>query len=579
MKWTAGKESDAGMPIRSVHEDERWEEPKKLEFNSIQKHILNFTKSRNGLFTFHDYQKHLDETVENPKQREYLTTRKTISCKTLCDHGYMKFVGNGEYKINPLFRLAVEEQTRKAPFAIKENHCKLLRKHSDGVITKSELKLEYSAKSATERQRQEKFIDGMIRNLTRNGYLEMQGNGRYQLTLLAYQALAAQAYKSYRADKQTENLSSSGEAHSPELETPYLNKEPEKAKARDIKVTAFDRIFLEVTDHDGHLDTERINRHPRKDTVLKRVETLKAGGYIKDNQLTEDLMQRIGIATELNRTRKLSLEGLTTEQYIVVAELRKYMNIFKGQFVKYLYKGNREKAESDLKLLTDYGLIKKDPLWNIYILTEAGVKLTNAIYPDLKYKPKVLSRREEVGHDAMVYSTFKYTEKMIQSKNGTVVGVKTDRDLRREDALKNGKMEGAYPDLRIIYNLPGSDIELEKDLEVDIAYSERVIREKLEKILFGTSSSGGVSDIYDSHGDNSWNPGDASTRSGSRSQNSRKTQRSLGWFCTRASQVQKCIRVFNQVFSEKGSRGISKAKYLELFFIDKNGDVHKIPWR
>ena len=111
----------------------------------------------------------------------------------------------------------------------------------------------------------------------------------------------------------------------------------------------------------------------------------------------------------------------------------------------YIYKGNAAQADMDIQFMVDSGLLKKDKLWDIYVLGDEGIRMINSFDPEaVRYKTKVYSRREEVGHDAMVYTTFKHFEGRVAAENMEILQVKTDRQLRSEDGKAYGSMQGAY---------------------------------------------------------------------------------------------------------------------------------------
>ena len=214
--------------------------------------------------------------------------------------------------------------------------------------------------------------------------------------------------------------------------------------------------------------------------------------------------------------------------------------------------------------------------------------MTNSLFPDLKYKTKLYSRREEVGHDAMVYTTYKHFEEKATSEGKEILEVKTDRQLRSEDAKAYGSMQGSYPDLWIRYRDPISHKEYIDGLEVDIQYDERTIHEKVDRILLGSGEPGSGKtnkEKYDSaDSSDSTSPNEKTDRSKTKTETGRSKKdetpvNSLSWYCNRASQVMKVINTFNKIFSDPKSKNAGKAKNLKLFFIDEEGKVHSVNWR
>ena len=557
------------MRERRVEVDGVWKEPDKdLKMNSVQKHLITFARKHNGKFTVKDYERHLKDTVGDIKQREYLLIRKNNACLSLVNAGYLAEKKRGEYEVNPLVLKSFDENMRKAAFAIKANHKKLLMNHKDGVITKSDLKKEHAGKSEKEQYRQDKFIDGMIRNLKENDYLENLGNGRYKLTPLGQEVI-------------------SGSESLLDNKGPVTSKMSEHSSK--VKITSFDRVFLEVSEN-GKLKKELVDSHIKKDSIYKRIETLKTAGFIKENSLSEALIQRMGLVKERSRQRTFSFDRFSPEQQQLLKDMSQFQNIYRGQIIKYIYKGNASQADMDIQFMVDSGLLKKDKLWDIYVLGDEGIRMTNSFDPEaVRYKTKVYSRREEVGHDAMVYTTFKHFEGRVAAENMEILQVKTDRQLRSEDGKAYGSMQGAYPDLLVSYRDPITQKVFSEGLEVDIQYDQRTIQDKVEKILMGRGSSGSKSGSRQDQTGSTNNAGTSDTDSDSKgtnqrkaSSNSKKTNQpvnSLSWYCNKASQVAKVIKVFDRIFSDPKSRNASKAKNLKLFFIDEDGKVHKVKWR
>ncbi len=604
------------MPERRIDIEGFWREPdRSLKLNSVQKHVITFARKHKGVFLTHDYELHLNETVEDVKQRTYLLTRKNNACNSLVKAGYLIEKHRGEYLVNPLVLQEISEQRRKEPFEIKDNHIKLLKKNQNGYLFKSELKKEHAGKSEKEKYRQDKMIDGMFRNLTANDFLECQGKGTYRLTPLATQVLGEKtkqdSEKSTKAKQPIEFeikpnhiklmmrhkdgvltkdnlLKKYVQTNKEELarqekliegmlknlyKNGYLDKQEAgnyvltdkatklleegisggKPKSQSIggdssKITKFDGIFLEVINSENVLDWDKINLHPRSDTIIKRIESLKSAGYINQDRLSDDLLQKIGVSVDFSRSRPLTFDVLTKEQQQILNDTRKFLNLYQGQIIKYIYQGNSLKAEGDIKFLLEKGLLKKDKLWDIYVLGDDGIKITNFLTPgSLRYKTKVYSRREEVGHDALVYTTYKHFEEEAARQNLQILEVKTDRQLRSEDAKAYGAMVGSYPDLVVKYLDPITKKEHITGLEVDIQYDERTIENKILGTLLN---------------------------------NRRKnTINTVRWYCSKASQLLKVAKAFERLFSDPKSRNVTKAKYLELFFIDDKGEVHPYRWR
>lgn len=212
--------------------------------------------------------------------------------------------------------------------------------------------------------------------------------------------------------------------------------------------------------------------------------------------------------------------------------MRLFLNLTQSQIIKYIYDGNAELAKSDLKVLVEKQILVKDSAWNVYVLGKAGVKLTNQLNPEaVRYKTKLFSRREEVGHDVLVYTAYKELEKELLQEDKQILSIKNDRQLRSDDAKKVGAMTGSYPDLRIFYMDPKTGKERTQDLEIDCGYDERTIRQKLNGFSGGAGGKG-------------------STASSS----------GFNWYCNSVKQALKVAKVMN----EDKSKNLNKAKPLNL---------------
>lgn len=513
---------------RSIKTPELYQAPDpEFKISAVHRFILKVSKERNNVYTLKAYQEHVRSNIPDKKAQDNAIRWNRTTVTKMVQAGYLIDIGRGEYQLNPLAMAYLEEmKVKKVPFELKENHRKLLIKNTEGILTLGDLKAEHKEKPQFERERQNKMLDGMIRNLKNNGHLESTGNGAYKLTETAWL----------------------------ELKEPPMEKSKQKQpreRADGIKITAYDRTLLEVS-IDGLIRTELLDAHMKSDSLKKRIDTLKQAGFIKENRLTDDLLERIEITKKRSQEKTLTFETLTRQQQQVLTDMRLFLNLTQSQMIKYIYEGNAELAKSDLKTLLEKQILIKDSAWNVYVLGKAGVKLTNQQDPEaVRYKTKLFSRREEVGHDVLVYTAYKELEKEMLKEGKKIVSIKNDRQLRSDDAKKYGAMTGSYPDLRVAYLDPKTGKERIHDLEIDCGYDERTIRQKLSGFTGSSGRSGG-----------SGSTGNMSASSG------------FGWYCNSMKQALKVAKVMNEDKSKK----LSRAKHLSIYVIDERGGLKPMKW-
>lgn len=510
---------------RSIKEPELYHAPDpEFKISAVHRFILKFAKERNNTYSLRAYREHVRTNVPDKKAQDNAIRWNRTTVTKMVKAGYLIDMGRGEYQLNPLALTHLEEmKAKKAPFELKENHRKLLVKNQVGILTTSKLKAEHKEKPIFEQERQNKLLDGMIRNLKNNGYLESVGSGAYKLTETAWL----------------------------ELKEPPLQKTKQKKpceRADGVKVTAYDRTLLEVS-IDGLIRSELLDAHMKSESLKKRIETLKTAGFIQENRLTDDLQERIEIAKKRSQEKTLSFENLTRQQQLVLIDMRLFLNLTQSQIIKYIYEGNAELAKSDLKTLLEKQILIKDSAWNVYVLGKAGVKLSNQKNPEaVRYKTKLFSRREEVGHDVLVYTAYKELEKEMLKEGKRILSIKNDRQLRSEDAKKFGAMTGSYPDLRVTYLDPKTGKERAHDLEIDCGYDERTIRQKLNSFSGGAGGSGSTGSMSASSG--------------------------FGWYCNSMKQALKVAKVVNEDKSKK----LNRAKHLSIYVIDDDGGLKPMKW-
>lgn len=517
---------------KSRSERELYREPdKNFKISAVHRFVFKFAREREDVYDLNAYRAHVKANIPDKKAQEKAILWNQTTVRKLVTAGYLVEKSKSHYMLNPIAMAYLDEmKTRKAPFEIKENHRKLLLKHKEGILQVKELKGAYTDKPQFESERQGKMIEGMIRNLKNNGYLASHGNGQYSLTENAWIEL------SENRDERTDV------------------KQP-KQKVEGVKITAFDKLLFEITIGDV-VQVDKLETHPKRDQLIKRIATLEEACFIKNGNLTGALKERIDLAQKRSKERGIQFDSLTRQQQQVLQDMRLFLNLTQSQIIKFIYEGNAELAKGDLKYLLDKQILIKDNAWNVYVLGKTGIKISNAITPEaVRYKTKLFSRREEVGHDVLVYTAFKELEKELLLEGKQITSIKNDRQLRSEDAKKFGAMVGSYPDLRITYLDPQTGKEMIHDLEIDCGYDEKTIVQKLSGFFSGGNAglSGGSS-------------------SGGQSVSNQAS--SFNWYCNSAKQAMKVASVINK---DKSKR-LNSAKHLSIYVIGSKGELKQTKW-
>lgn len=429
-----------------------------------------------------------------------------ININTLVKAGYLTDIGQGKWQVNPL----VKELKKAKSFELVGNHIKLLEKNHDGIITLSDLKKELAGKRESEINRQKTMMEGVIKKLYESEYLERVGKGQYRLTDKAHKLLS---------DKK---------AWTPAQRDLY------KPKA-EFKLTAFDRFIKEVM-IDGRIDEVKLKDHKKGISIAKRIKTLEQKGLIKDNKVTNEFEVLLVQAMKLSKDNKLTIEMLSIEQLKVVKDMRLFLNLSKAQIAKYIYDQDWTMAKMDLDYLVRKKVLKIDEDYGVYIFDVAGIALSNQLYPDaVKYHTKLHSRKEELEHDMLVYTAFNEWSKGIIDKGGSIVDIKNDRQMRKDDATQHGHMIGSYPDLRVSYKMPKTENILKYDIEIDCGYDQKTIASKVHGITSANKANG------------------------------------FGWYCKTASQALKAANTIN-----KGSatKKVGWQKSIKVYWMDDKMNLH-----
>lgn len=455
--------------------------------------------------------------------------------KKLESAGFVKNIGIGKYELVDAAIAWAERPKPRPDFKLGKNHIKLLEKNcahanitegtSSYIIRSADLKHEHDGKPQHEYNRQAKMIDGMIKSLIGNGYLTRMEKGCYQLTENAINALAQSRTETDIAKT-----------------VQSVKKEQPKSKARELKITEFDRHLLTVTDEQRFIRDDFIEAHERGESIKKRIVTLTKAGLVKDGKITPELEQRINTATRLSRSKTLTADMLTIKQRKVLEDIRIFMNLSPSQIANHIYHGNSELFNLDISMLLRHDILEKktELSYNVYVLGKSGSELLRQINSELPiFKSKIDTRPEEVGHDMLIYTAYKDVEKKIKQDGGKIVLLQNDRMLRSEDIKKLGcmKEKGEYPDLRITY----TDKLVTKcvhNLEIDCGYDTKTINAKLSA-FFKSSTTG-----------------------------------SFSWCCKTIRQASKVARIAS---SDK-SRSLKKHKPLYISYVDEKGNVKKLKW-
>jgi len=493
-----------------------------FKVTNAHKFIFNFAKKRGGIFSRDDYLKHLQNSgIELKMQKQMLVWNETI-LKKLEVAGYVKSIGNGKYQLVDDAVACAEYLKSRSDFKLGKNHIKLLEQNQDGIIKSADLKQVHKSKPQKEYDRQTKMIDGMIRSLVKNEYLIRIDKGTYQLTENAIVVLTQARVEAEIAKTVRE-----------------IKKEKSQSKINDPKLTSFDRHVLAVTDDSDRISQELLEQHKRRDSIVKRILTLEHAGLIVDGKVTDGFKIRAKTEIEIRKTRSLVPDMLTKQQAQILFDIQMFSNLTAGQILRYIYKGNKPRFDTDIALFERLGVLSFDKVWKCYTLGKPGIQLLRQMSPDGFYNSKVFSRPAEMGHDVLVYSAYKEFEQEVNNNGGEILTVKNDCMLRSEDAKLYGCMrgKGEYPDLRVTYkNTHG--MELTRDLEIDAGYDTKTIATKLTAFYNSTKAT------------------------------------SFTWCCKTVGQAVKVAKLA----STQKSKSLFKHKTLYISYIDLDGNMKKMRW-
>lgn len=484
-----------------------------LKLTPTHHNILNFAVASENILVERSYR----ESVQGKENGKALWASRRKSIKRLEDAGYLVFIGEGRYQINPL-AIDLLRRSRADSFAFGNEHRRLIEHQIDGVITLEVLRKPLRRYSERVQERKYKIIKGMVRSLAKQGYLEADANARgvYRLTEKALR----------------------------ELSKPSAKRSSSR-KPSPFQFTAFDKVILEII-QDGRVDQQRIEAHPRRDQIEKRLEAFRQNGLLQDEGLNEQLAVRIELAVKRaerrSTSRTISSDLLTQEQLGTLSDIRTFQSLTADQIIRYFYAGDGTLAEMDLAYLVKEKIIAKDAAWNAYYLLNAGVRLTDAINlgGNGRYKTKLHNKRDEVMHDLALYTAYQGVKAQFEREGKRIISVQTDRDMRSESAKADGSMHGAYPDLRIHYETAAGERGVH-DLELDRGYSYEHVAKKLSQ-----------------------------------------TNHSMSWVATTSAQAAKVGRIAKglEIHSaqQRSRAGLLRARTLYIYVMGAEGELIPVKW-
>jgi len=500
--------------------EEELQKPIDLNFRMERVHytILKVAKKNDGFYDFKEYKKKvIAEHPENEKLQYRLILWNQTTLKNMVDAGVLKKEKDGFRIVEGVDSLLEKE------WIPGKNHIRLLKKNVNGILRSIDLKKEHEGKKEYEAKRQKKMIDGMLANLYKNGFLERIGKGEYRLTekckvYIGKNFIFANTKKGKKIEKE-----------------------------ENVKITYFDRHIKEIMT-DGIIDIKKLYKHKKSESLQKRIKTLVEAGLIIEHRPSEELLLKIDRVMQWMKEKELKIESLSIEQKQLVKDMRIFLNLSFSQITKYIYKGNKEMAYTDLNYLIKRRVLKKDPDSGIYVFDLEGIRLSNQMLEGedvVRYKTKLESRKEEVEHDMLVYTAYQEFKREIIGRGGRILNVKNDRQMRHEDAQKYGHMLHGYPDLRVGYKEKDTLKTIVHDIEIDCGYDGKTILQKIEKM--------------------------------SKSNKMERGQRkggSLSWYCNSVRQAAKVAKALT-----KNTHKRATPQQIYLFVLSRDGKVHKVRWQ
>lgn len=505
-----------------------------LKLNPVHMAILKEAQNNGGIYDRHSAVIKINYSICDDKLKKQQIQWNLTNLKTLEKLGYLIKVGNDQWKLN----VDIKDITKKKTFVPGRNHVELLKKNKGGAISAKLIVKSIKCNSIKEEQRQLKIAGGMIRKLYANGYLE-KGSEKGE----------------YLLNKKAEEL----------LEAP-LQRQAVK-KPAEFKITYFDRHIREVVDK-GIISKALLEKHPKCQSIKKRIATLEREHYIEEGRLTQEFLKALERVELFVKENSLTLNMFTKEQMQILVDMRIFLNLSFTQIAKYIYNGDKMAARIDLDFLVKKKVLKKDEYYKVYVFDALGIKLSNEYHNDsdlVKYHSKLYSRTEEIEHDMLVYTAYQEWKKKLEAAGGQVIGCKNDRQMRSEQSKRYGHMSGGLPDLRIWYKLKGENAVRLHDIEIDCGYDGKTIVNKFASIQGSWKSSGSR---YSSQSGK--DRGNASSRMAADSKIGAGNSGSLGWYCSTFAQA---LKVMNKMADKsKVNKNHDKIK---VYWIDGDGEVHE----
>ena len=432
---------------------------------SVHMRYINYAQQHDGIFRKSDFTCSLLRTIADPERLSQQMSWANTTIQRMTQAGWFDQISPDEYQLNPFSDMIVSERLakRKPKFTLGKNHLTLLRHHENGILTLEKARGHMVRGNPKDRERLDKILKGMIRNLRENSYLELSARGEYTLTVKAMEALGT--------------------------ERPMLERERiEKGKQTPrLVLNLSDAGMLDVIDQRGKVRRTSLEVHASKERITKRLRTLEQNGLIINDMALPSLVSRLEQLQHMKLKRELTLSMLLSEQKKLLHELWTFEQLTIDQVTTYIY-GNNPIAEADLRFLDGKKLINVNWIDGLITLSKRGVKLADAEIGDgIDYKPKSLSRPGETEHDLLIYPAYKAIELEITEAGGRIVGTKNDRQLRSEDIRMSGfrpSEQLALPDLRVLY-VDADGVERSIDIEADVRYREKTVADKINAYVAG----------------------------------------------------------------------------------------------
>ncbi|MCL2547916.1 MAG: hypothetical protein FWE76_01975 [Symbiobacteriaceae bacterium] len=430
-----------------------------FKISNVHMAYLNFARRHDGIFRPSEYDLHLLYTTKNPNMYSQRVEWSRQTVAHLTQAGYFKKVRDDEYHLNLAAMEFLEElHSRRKEFNPGRNYWDLLMLHNKGTLDYEAAAAKFIPPSSPNPAQRRKIFRGMLNKLKVEGFLENPRRGVYLLTPVAMEFLTK----------------------------PIQSAERRKQEHPDgLSLGLYDVRMMQYVATDPLSGEHRLDLswdEPSIARLRKREDTLRRNGLIREEIICEELWQRLQMKKQLRDTgQKYGIANLSGEQKTLLREMRQFELLNFPRVTEYIYHGNRALAAIDVNDLISNGYLRYSPEHQFLVLTATGLKQAGALIDiDTRYSPRYLVNPYEMAHDMMIYPSFKGVEGEILAAGGEIIEVRTDKQLRREMAV-NGDMEW-FPDVRLTYR-DATGKELQRDIEVDRGYDERVIAAKVAGFL------------------------------------------------------------------------------------------------